>query len=50
MLNKMGPKIEPCRTPEIIFFHELNLESTFVLCQRLINSLEEDLKTIIKSF
>ena len=26
MLNKMGPKIEPCGTPEIILFHELNLE------------------------
>ena len=34
MLNKMGPKIEPCGTPEMIFFHGLNLELTFVLCQR----------------
>ena len=33
MLNKMGPNIELCVTPEMIFFHELNLESTFVLCR-----------------
>ena len=34
MLKKIGPKIEPCGTPEMIFFHEVNLESIFVICQR----------------
>ena len=34
MLNKMGTKIEFCGTPEMIHFHEINLELTFGLFQR----------------
>ena len=44
LLNKIGLKIEPCGTPEMIFFRELNLELTFVLCQRF-EILEGALKT-----
>ena len=32
MINKMGPKIDPCGTPKSVFRKSLNSEPTFVFC------------------
>ena len=32
MINKIGPKIDPCGTPKSIFRKPLNFESTLIFC------------------
>ena len=49
MLNKIGPKTDPCDTPLINSSHELKDVLTLVLCLRLINSSYElkDMLTLV---
>ena len=35
MLNISGTSVDPCETPEKIYFHRLKLLFTFALCKRL---------------
>ena len=46
MLNKSGPRIDPCGTSETNFSKELKVESTFVFCLRLVNGKGE--KSLVK--
>ena len=32
VLNKSGPRIDPCRTPQKTSFHRLKSQLTFVFC------------------
>ena len=34
MINRRGPRIDPCRTPYIILSNSLNDEPTLVVCMR----------------
>ena len=45
-VEQMKFKIEPCGTPEMIFFHELNLNQLLFFAGDLINSLQKALKTM----
>ena len=39
ILEKRGPKIEPCGTPVMILWYLLKLSSIFVLCFLLVKKL-----------